>query len=103
MSSDRFDVVIIGGAAMGSATAYFLAADPGFGGSILVVERDPSYAASATARSWGGIRQQFSTPENVAMSLFGASVLRAAPDLLASAGGASDLVEHQRGAVEFAG
>jgi len=57
-----YDVVIVGGAAMGSSVAYFLAAATGFKGSVLVVEKDPSYALSATARSAGGIRQQFSTP-----------------------------------------
>ncbi len=66
------DVVIVGGGVIGSAIAYSLAAEPAFDGSILVVERDPSYVPAATPRSWGGIRQQFSTPENIAMSLYGA-------------------------------
>ncbi len=35
---------------------------------IVVVERDPSYRACATTRSVGGLRQQFSTPECIAMS-----------------------------------
>jgi FAD-dependent oxidoreductase domain-containing protein 1 len=66
-----YDVVIIGGAVVGSSVAYFLAAQTGFKGSILVVERDPTYAEAATARSVGGMRQQFSTPENIHMSRFG--------------------------------
>ena len=78
-----WDVVIAGGGVIGSAVAYFLAAEPGFDGSVLVVERDPSYATAATGRSWGGIRQQFSTPENVAMSLYGARFVKAAGRLLA--------------------
>jgi len=85
------DVVIAGGAVMGSAVAYFLAADPDFGGSILVVERDPGYGACATTRSWGGIRQQFSAPENVRMSLFGLEFVRRAGELLAVDGVAPDL------------
>ncbi len=64
------DVAIVGGGVMGSAIAYFLTADPAFDGSVLVIERDPSYADCATTRSWGGVRQQFSTPENVLMSLY---------------------------------
>ena len=45
-----WDVVIAGGAVVGSAVAYFLAGCTGFTGSILVVEKDPSYAECATAR-----------------------------------------------------
>jgi len=91
--TERADVVIAGGAVMGSAVAYFLGADPAFDGRVLVVEPDPSYGACATTRSWGGIRQQFSTPENVRMSLFGAAFVKAAPETLAVEGEAPDLEE----------
>jgi glycine/D-amino acid oxidase-like deaminating enzyme len=68
---DTADVVIVGGGIVGSAAAYFLGTDAGFRGCrIAIVERDPSYRESSTARSAGGIRQQFSTPENIAMSQF---------------------------------
>ena len=73
---DTFDVVIIGGAAIGSSVAYFLAHDTGFKGSVAVIERDPSYAQSATMLSAASIRQQFSTPENIRMSQFGVAFLR---------------------------
>lgn len=43
---DQYDVVIVGGAVIGSACAYFLAANPDFNGSILVVERDSTYRTS---------------------------------------------------------
>jgi glycine/D-amino acid oxidase-like deaminating enzyme len=72
----HYDVVIIGGAVMGSAVAHFLTSDPDFDGSVLVVERDPSYERCSTGRSWGGVRQQFSTPENIRMSLFGVDFVR---------------------------
>jgi sarcosine oxidase len=93
----RYDVVICGGAVMGSAAAYFLAADPGFTGSVLVVERDPSYANCATTRSWGGIRLQFSTPENIRMSRFGVAFLREAPAALAVEGETPDLAFREHG------
>lgn len=86
-----FDVVIVGGGVMGSAVAYFLAGPVGFSGRILVVERDASYADSTTARSVGGIRQQFSTPENIRMSMFGAEFVRHADEHLSVDGEAPGL------------
>jgi len=69
---DSYDVVIIGGAIMGSSTAWFLTNDPDFDGRILVIERDPSYQACSTAHTNSCIRQQFSTELNVRISQFGA-------------------------------
>lgn len=71
---DIYDVVVIGGAIMGSATAWFLT-DLGFQGSILVVERDPSYAKCSTAHTNSGIRQQFSHELNIRISQFAASFI----------------------------
>ena len=68
-------VVIIGGAIVGSAVAYFLR-ELGFAGSVTVVERDPTYRQSSTALSAASIRTQFGTPVNIHMSLFGADFLR---------------------------
>jgi len=64
------DVVIVGGAAIGSATACFLRRE-GFTGRVVVVEKDPSYQWCATGRSVASIRRQFSTPENIQLSTFG--------------------------------
>ncbi len=91
------DVTIVGGGVMGSSIAYFLTADPLFDGTVLVVERDAGYGACATTRSWGGIRQQFSTPENVRMSLFGLEFFRNAKDRLAVDGNGPDLAFLERG------
>src|SRR5437660_3702723 len=71
MSSETYDVVIVGGAAVGSSVAYFLTHDFEFSGSIAVIERDPTYARAATTLSAASVRQQFSTPENIRMSRFG--------------------------------
>ncbi len=79
--TDSYDVIIIGGGLTGCATAYFLAAGK-FDGSVLVVERDPTYANAPSARSAGGIRQQFSTPENVRIGLFGAEFVKNIGDYL---------------------
>ena len=86
--TQSYDVVIVGGAVMGSSTAYWLTARQGFanqpnGGRVLVVEKDPTYTYCATTRSAGSIRQQFSTPENIAISLFGIDFLRRVGDFLA--------------------
>jgi FAD-dependent oxidoreductase domain-containing protein 1 len=70
-----YDVAIVGGGVIGSAVAYYLK-KLGFTGSVAIIEKDPTYANTCTARSLGGIRQQFSTPENIALSRFGLRLLR---------------------------
>jgi FAD-dependent oxidoreductase domain-containing protein 1 len=77
-----FDVAIVGGGAIGSAIAYFLAADSGFDGNVVVIERDPTYARASSALSASSIRQQFSTPQNIAMSRFGFEFIRGLADHL---------------------
>lgn len=76
METQTFDIIIIGGAVMGSSIAYFLTANPSFQGKIAVIEKDPTYAQSSTSLSAGGIRQQFSNPENIQISQFGAQFLK---------------------------
>jgi sarcosine oxidase len=75
-ASPRADVVIVGGAVVGSSVAYFLARDPDFWGSVIVIERDPTYATASTTLSAASVRQQFSTPVNIQMSQFAIQVLR---------------------------
>lgn len=74
-----YDVVIIGGAMMGSATAWFLSDNPDFQGRVLVVERDPSFQFSGTGLTNSCIRQQFSEPLNVKISQFGAEFVQNLP------------------------
>jgi glycine/D-amino acid oxidase-like deaminating enzyme len=73
---EQYDVVIVGGAVIGSSAAYFLANNSDFDGSVLVVEKDPTYARAATSLSTSGIRTQFSNPINVKMSQFGSEFIR---------------------------
>jgi glycine/D-amino acid oxidase-like deaminating enzyme len=76
-------VVIIGGGAVGSSAAFHLASDPAFKGEIVVVERDPTYRIASSSLSASSIRQQFSTPVNVAMSQYGFAFLERAAETLA--------------------
>jgi FAD-dependent oxidoreductase domain-containing protein 1 len=74
---DSADVVIVGGGIVGSATAYFLSSDAAFRDRrIVMIERDTSYAEASTALSAGGLRQQFSTPENIALSQATLAIIR---------------------------
>ena len=85
------DVAIIGGGVIGSAVAYFLAGRTEFKGSIIVIEKDSTYETAATPRSAGGVRQQFSTPENIRMSMFGAAFIKDAGEHLSVDGEVVDL------------
>src|SRR6478672_2070861 len=100
MSTQAYDVVIVGGAAVGSSVAYFLTHDLGFAGSVAVIERDPTYARCATTLSAASIRQQFSTPENIRMSQFGVAFFR---ELKARFGAAADIGFRERGYLLLAG
>ena len=73
---DSYDVVIVGGAVMGSSIAWALSASDGFDGSVLVVERDPTYANASTTHTNSCMRQQFSNPLNVQISRFSADFVR---------------------------
>jgi len=72
----RYDVIIVGGAMLGSSVAWFLATDPDFDGRVLVVERDPSYRHSSTAHTNSCMRQQFSSEINVRISQFAADFVK---------------------------
>lgn len=74
--ANSYDVVIIGGAMMGSSAAWFLTRNPDFQGSVLVVEMDPSYAHSSTAHTNSCMRQQFSSEINVHISQYAADFVQ---------------------------
>jgi len=69
--TDSFDVICVGGAAIGSAVAYFLTENPDFDGTVGVIEPDPSYDLAQTSRAQNSIREQFSQPVNIAISQYG--------------------------------
>ena len=75
-TKSSYDVVIVGGAIMGASTAWFLTDNPDFDGSVLVIERDMSYASCSTAHTNSCMRQQFSTELNVRISQFAADFVK---------------------------
>jgi glycine/D-amino acid oxidase-like deaminating enzyme len=83
-SRSSYDIVIVGGAAIGSSTAYWLCLALQRSASILVVERDSSYEFSSTALSTSAIRQQYSNPINVKISQFGIEIIRSFPERMAT-------------------
>lgn len=89
----RYDIVIIGGAIVGSSLAYYLR-EEGFAGSIALVERDPAFSRSATTLSCASIRQQFSIPENIRLSRFTLGLFRRLEEEF---GQGADIGFHEKG------
>ncbi len=95
------DIVIVGGGVMGCAVACHLKlADPGL--KVTVVERDASYRTASSALSASSIRQQFSTPLNIAMSRYGIDFLRDAGRRLAVDADRPDITLVERGYLTLA-
>jgi sarcosine oxidase len=100
-SPSRADVVIVGGAIVGSAVATFLALRPDWRGRIVVVERDLSYRTSSTSLSAASIRLQFSTPLNNEISRFGVGLLKHPEEWLGIAGEPAPEVDFVEGGYLF--
>ncbi len=92
-----YDVVIVGGAVIGSAIAYFLSANPDFDGTVLIVERDPTFAQASTALSASSIRNQFSNPINVRIGQFGTEFIRDFGEVMQVDGERPELNFHESG------
>jgi len=68
------DVAVVGGGVIGTSVALHLAA---LGRrDIVVFEPDAKYTYASAPRSAGGLRQQFSLPVNVELSLYGVDFLK---------------------------
>jgi len=94
---DSYDVVIVGGAVMGAAVAYFLLVNPDFKGSVLIIERDASFAQSSTSLSAASIRTHFSNSINVKMSQFGLEFIRDFSALMSLDGEAAPSLDFHEG------
>ena len=81
-ANTSYDIVIVGGAIMGSSAAWFLSDNKDFNGSVLVVERDPSYEFSSTMHTNSCMRQQFSEELNVKISQFAADFVKNVRDYM---------------------
>ena len=93
---DAYDVVIIGGAATGSAAAYhLLRLDPRL--DVAVVEREPSYEHCSTLRSDGNLRFQFNLAENIRMSQYAFELLATFSDDMAIGDWRPDLAPKHQG------
>ena len=76
------DVAVIGGAIIGSSTAYFLKLlAPSL--SVCVIEPDPGCEFCSTVRASGGARRLFSCPENIEMSNFSIDFIQRFPQHMA--------------------
>lgn len=93
----KIDVLIVGGAVVGSAAAFFLASQADFKGKVLVLEQDFSYEKCATALSAASIRHQFSMAENIRLSQFGSHFIKHIGDYLCVDGEVPDVGFLERG------
>ncbi|KAI4790906.1 hypothetical protein KUCAC02_034327 [Chaenocephalus aceratus] len=75
---ERADVVIVGGGVIGWSIAYWIKQKERLRGGVrvVVVEKDPTYSQASTVLSAGGIRQQFSLPENICLSMASAQFMK---------------------------
>lgn len=73
-TSKTCDYLVMGGGPVGLSTALHLAMNGAK--NIIVVEKDSSYRNCSAMLSAGGIRQQFSVPENIKMSLYGIDFIK---------------------------
>ncbi len=71
-----YDVVIVGGAIYGSSIAWWLTNQADFDGSVLVVERDPTYEFASTSHTNSCMRQQFTAAINIQISQFAADFVK---------------------------
>lgn len=91
-----YDIVVVGGGVIGSSISYNLVND-GFDGKILVIEKDPSYEFASTTLSAGGVREQFSLPENIKISQYGLNIFENFDEIMEVDGDKAHAEFKQRG------
>ena len=74
------EIAIVGGGIIGASIAYHLAARGQSG--IVVFEREEALGTGSTAKCAGGVRLQFSTPENISLSRISIDALKRFKDEL---------------------
>jgi FAD-dependent oxidoreductase domain-containing protein 1 len=80
----------VGGGIMGASLAYWLSClEPR--ATVIVVERDMTYARASSALSAASIRQQFTTPVNIRIAQASIELLRHADEMLAVEGSKPDI------------
>jgi glycine/D-amino acid oxidase-like deaminating enzyme len=95
-SSERYDVIIVGGGIMGSTTAFYLTGkDPGL--KVAVIERDPAYTRASTTLSMVNARIQFSLKQNVQISQYAFDVLERFEDSMTVNGSRPSIAYHREG------
>ncbi len=91
-----YDVVIVGGGAMGSSTAYHLMAlEPSL--SVAVIERDSTYERASTVLSDGNVRVQFNLEENIKISQHTLEILPKFADQMETATYRPEVTAHHQG------
>ena len=96
MSKNTYDIIIIGGGIMGSATAYYLTQkDPTV--KVAVIERDPTYARASTTLSMSNVRIQFSLKENIQISQYAFDALIGFEEEMAVDGNKPKIYYHREG------
>ncbi|CAK0845151.1 unnamed protein product [Prorocentrum cordatum] len=97
-SGGSYDVAVIGGGVVGSSVALHLAALGGRGARVVVLEPDACYRWASAPRSAGGIRQQFSQPVNIQLSMYGVQFLKeTVHELCAGSGTETDVQFRENG------
>jgi sarcosine oxidase subunit beta len=76
--SDHADVAIIGAGVIGCSVAFHLARRGCT--NVLLIDKEPLPGSGSTSKANGGIRAQFTTDVNVAMSLASMDILDALAD-----------------------
>src|SRR5258708_14445647 len=77
----NYDLIIIGGGIIGGSTLYHLA-QLGYGGRVLVLEREDALSKGSTALSAGGFRNIWTTPINMRLTSYSIGKLKSLQDEL---------------------